>query len=238
MRILQIHRLVFALSLALLSAGTLSATLLTPANESQLEAWLGEGDLAFANLFTSVAGDGKTGFDFVNAVAGKGRTFTLIDITSTNTGIRQIVGGYLPRSWTLGGGYVDVFDLSQRTAFLFNLTDGVKQAQSLDTLGFGSRQFAVSGGSGPWFGGGPDLYVAPNLSQGSALNYSYGGTRFEDAITSGNSNGETFLVHSIEVYNFQAGSSVPEAGSPVVLLAVALAALVGASHRGRSSRSD
>jgi hypothetical protein len=64
-------------ALALLFGGVrqAKASLLTPAYQSQLESWLGEGPLILTNIYTKQAGD--TSFDFHSAVDGQGRTFTL-----------------------------------------------------------------------------------------------------------------------------------------------------------------
>jgi hypothetical protein len=45
--------------------------LLTSGAELQIEGWLGEGDLVFTNIFTKLAGDGQTSFDFHNTLDGK-----------------------------------------------------------------------------------------------------------------------------------------------------------------------
>lgn len=69
--------------------------LLTPAFELQLEAWLGEGDLDFTNVYTRIAADDN--LDFHAAADGQGRTFTLVEVVWL--GNTYVIGGYNPQSW-------------------------------------------------------------------------------------------------------------------------------------------
>ena len=60
-----------SLALLLSGAGRAKATLITAADQSQLESWLGEGPLTLTNIYTKKAGD--TAANFHAAVDGQGR---------------------------------------------------------------------------------------------------------------------------------------------------------------------
>ena len=66
---------------------------------------------------------------------------------------------------------------ADRTAFLFNLTQGLKFDQRKDagTTDRGAYQTANEASFGPTFGGGYDLYVNHELVYGISSMYSYGG---------------------------------------------------------------
>jgi len=110
-------------------AGTIDggSGLLTPKDELQLEAWLGEGSLTVTNVFSHRPGDEKTSSDFHDAVDQHGRTFTIIEVDQG--GRDMVIGGYDPRSWDSHSGYHLTPDPTQRTAFIFNLTTGDLQRQ-------------------------------------------------------------------------------------------------------------
>ncbi|HEY5802052.1 MAG TPA: PEP_CTERM-anchored TLD domain-containing protein [Burkholderiaceae bacterium] len=149
-------------------------SLLTAADRSQLQTWLGQGDLALTNIYTKQTG--HTAADFHQAVDGKGRTFSIMEAT-TAQGQTFVVGGYNPSSWHSGGSFNMTQDDSDRTAFLFNLSTGSLHRQTLknfvfDTLGAYQTYNAAS--YGPTFGWGHDLFVPNDLTHGGiSLLYSY-----------------------------------------------------------------
>jgi hypothetical protein len=158
-----------------LSASAASADpILTPAYETQLEAWLGQGPLTFTNLYAKAPGDDSGTFH--SAVDGQGATFTLFEAVFGSSA--YILGGYNPQSWASCCDFNYTFPDDTRTAFIYNLTTGVMQTQRLTSDPFdgfhGMAQTFNDPSFGPTFGGGHDLYVSSNLSEGSAVQVSYG----------------------------------------------------------------
>lgn len=137
------------------NAATISggSDILSDADANQLESWLGAGSISMTNIFTRQAG--SNGRQFHNAVDDMGATFTVISLDNGN-----VIGGYNPISWTSSGVYHDSGDFS---AFLFNLTSGIK----LDHVN-GPYQTYHRGSYGPTFGGGHDLHIEGNLTYGYA----------------------------------------------------------------------
>lgn len=215
-----------------------ATSLLTSAYETQLEAWLGQGNLDFTNIYTKTAGDAAS--DFHAAVDGRGATFVLMSIYGNGGYSRasllpaQVIGGYNPTSWTSANAYTVTTDDATRTAFLLNLSNGMIQRQNLTNEGAsGSGQYQTYGDNeyGPLFGGGNDLAVYPNLEVGMAYNYSYGGTSFGNEIAYGGPNigdYDYFSIDALEVYTFASagGETVPDHTSTLGLLAVAMFGLL------------
>ncbi len=197
---LRISRLLSAgaLGFALLLSRAHAAMILPPGSpyEAQLATWLGEGDLAFFEIFSSSNGDGKTSTDFHAAVDGQGRTFTLLEVTSFDTGLTQIIGGYNPQSWNSTTGYNVTPTDAERTAFIFNLTDGIKHEQILGSYP-GSVQTYNEFNEGPIFGGN-DIWVRDSLVAATTKQYSYGPVN--DHITSGLFvHTESLKIHRLDV---------------------------------------
>ncbi len=235
-----------ALSLALLSlaisaqsaaAGVVidGSDLLTDADVTWLEQQLGEGPLTLTNIFDKASGDDS--YDFHAAADNKDRTFVLYEVLAnsitnvnfdnvTPNNLRQIIGGYNPRSWSSINNYNFSPTNAQRTAFLFNLSGSPNRviqrqnliAENLNNNGYYQTYNASS--YGPTFGVGHDIYVGTNLTYGDTLNNSYGGTSFRDNILN-----EPGIFHSgnnmfgaIEVFTIRngvpdPGIATPEAGS-------------------------
>jgi hypothetical protein len=132
------------------------SNLLTGANASQLETWLGSPLFSLTKIFDKTAGDGKTATDFHAAADNLGPTFSIFrarllsapDIAESY----QLIGGYNPASWSSIEGY----DVSPGS-FVFNLTTSTKQEQ----LFSGSDAAYSHPQQGPAFGAGWDL-VAGN----------------------------------------------------------------------------
>lgn len=223
------------------------ADLLTTADQTQLESWLGQGNLAFTSIYTMAPGD--TTADFHAAVDGRGPTFVLMDIYG-NGGIGsfnlidQVVGGYDPQSWSSFGGYNEPAD---RNAFIFNLSyDIIESQNSLPYQG----QFQTYDGStvGPAFGAGFDLSAGigfagsgSGLGLGFADQYSYSGGVIVNGVAAYNSPNtsnyafgavDAFYVSALEVYTFApARDNVPDASGTIGLLSAALAGLAALRRR-------
>lgn len=171
-------------------------TLLSQTHADQLATWLGEGDLLLTNVYSAAATPANYP-GWHTAVDPYARTFTLI---STNLGL---VGGYNPVNWnaSLNDFVINTTD-ADRTAFIFNLTAGVRQLQRLGTVN-GQYQTLSSSSHGPTFGGGYDLTVTFNY----AYAYSYG-----DGLTDifGNIGQTLFTPTTFETYSIAASPEVPE----------------------------
>lgn len=160
-------------------AGTLigGSDLLSAADISQLETWVGKGALTLTNIFDKVPGN--TSEDFHAAADLKGPTISVLEITALNdrplaSPVR--IGGYNPQSWDANlADFIYTFDLAGRTAFLFNLTNGQLARQNLDATGAGQTYNGLA--AGPSFGGGYDLLVEAELNYGTANNFGFGSER-------------------------------------------------------------
>ena len=123
--------------------------LLTQTGANQLASWLGQGDLAFTDIFSQTPNaSGSTSFH--SAVDGEGPTFSLIQ---TSLGL---LGGYDPLSWSTTGAYNTDLTNTGRTAFIFDLSTNTELAQRLNEP-YGQYQAYNTSSYGPAFGGGHDL---------------------------------------------------------------------------------
>lgn len=196
--------------------------LLSAGQANQLGAWLGEGPNTISRIFTKTTGMSST--DFHAAADGRGRTFTVIEVTGSEG--TRLIGGYNPQSWASAGGYYLTPGDAQRTGFLFNLTQGFKQDQKKigDNTGSESGLYQTYNDStyGPTFGGGHDIYVSDSLNGGYAVRTSYGlggGTSGQNIYGTTGSSGLT--MGRIEVFTIgptESASAVPEPGSLLLFL--------------------
>jgi hypothetical protein len=232
-----------------LAAFHAQAQLLTSADKTQLETWLGSGPLQFTDIFSAVNGDGKTTVDFNNAADGKGATFTLASVTRGNN--TYVIGGYDPVSWNGAlEDYVFVTSRSAQTAFIYNLTADVIQRENtfgVGQNGSGDYQTLDAESLGPTFGESFDIAIGNDysgfgsdlLTEGSTFNYSYGGSFGTDILgtpdifTQGNRGQyDPFTINSLDVYTFgPATAGVPDRGSTVFPLGAAMLGLVALAHR-------
>jgi hypothetical protein len=143
------------------------SSLLSLADVSQLENWLGEGPLTLTNVFTK--SPGATATTFHNAVDGIGRTFFVgeFNANAPYTGGTQLLGGYNPQSWSSIGNYNLTPNEEDKDAFLFNLTQSFMNEQR------GMHQTMNYPTYGPTFGGGHDLFVGDQLEFGYVEGQSY-----------------------------------------------------------------
>jgi len=151
--------------LGCLNAATIlsSSELLTLSYANQLESWLGEGSIGLTRIYAKQSGDTSTNFH--NAVDGKGRTITLIEVTSQN----KIIGGYNPQSWNASLGYVTA---SNTDAFVFNLNNNEVRYHSYAY----SIYETYNSSYGPTFGNGHDIHVNSALTGGYTYGYAYRST--------------------------------------------------------------
>jgi hypothetical protein len=216
------------------------STLLTQAYADQLETWLGEGQIAITRIFAKQSGDDS--YDFHAAVDGKGRTFTVMQVlantaydysTGQTNNPAQIIGGYNPQSWRSDSTYSYTPNDAERTAFLFNLSTPTpeiqRQSLSSQTGSNGMPQTYNRDVYGPTFGGGHDIYVSTNLTDGYAYNISYGGTVSSNNILSGTSPlHDGSLFGAIEVFTISAAPDVAGVPEPTQLVVWAGLSALGA----------
>lgn len=121
------------------AASVLGGTgILAQTDADQLEAWLDEGPLQLTSLgaLTSNYVSALTFDSFHNLADNHGRTFVVIEAFrgTTDDGTpagRMLVGGYNPRDWVDSrDGFVLTPQVVDMTAFIFNLTSGVRLDQS------------------------------------------------------------------------------------------------------------
>jgi hypothetical protein len=194
-------------------------SLLDASDHALLAGWLGQSDVSLTNIYTKQTGD--TSADFHQAVDGRGRTFAVMEAT-TSLGETFLVGGYNPASWEIFGGYRMTATNPERTAFLFNLTTGEIHRQTLvnrvfDTVGAYQSYNHID--YGPTFGWGHDLYVPKDLTNGGfSLLYSYiepDGVDFQTSLLDGRTyTGPDVTIGRMEIY---AIAPVPEPATGVML---------------------
>lgn len=168
------------------------STLINVAGQTQLEAWLGQGELTLTNIFTKTTG--KTGYDFHAAANGQGPTFSVMSVSEDGANWRTI-GGYSPVSWYSAYNYNYSNNTQDWTAFIFNLTTGVKYNQSNGYQTYNGDYY------GPVFGGGHDIYVDNNLSVGYSYGWSYGNQSGASLVDGSYYDGVNMQIRDLEVFS-------------------------------------
>jgi hypothetical protein len=167
------------------------STLINAAGQTQLEAWLGQGEVTLTNIFTKTTG--STGYDFHAAANGKGATFSLMSASEDGVNWKTI-GGYTPVSWYSAYNYNFSADPQDWKAFVFNLTDGVKHNQNNGYQTYNGDYY------GPVFGGGHDIYVDNDLSIGYSYGWSYGPQSSSSLVDGSYYNGVNMQIRDLEVF--------------------------------------
>lgn len=217
--------------------------ILSPSAATTIENWLVNdtslsysGSLGFTNIFDK--SDGDTSLDFHAAADGQGPTFFVAEATDSRNGQTHIIGGYNPQSWASTNSYHYTSGSADRTAFIFNLTTGLRFDQETNTNS-GKYQTYNSSTYGPTFGGGHDIVINATLTAGYANSYSYCPDPLQDcAAHLGSTNimgllktGNTVSYGAIEVFTIgptPAPAPVPlPAGLPLLLGALAGLGVIG-----------
>jgi hypothetical protein len=209
------------------------SALLDQGKADQLGRWLGAGDINLSNVYTLKPGDSS--LDFHRAADGKGANFVLLEVNN-KAGTRYLVGGYDPQSWSSTDGWHETPLDSQRTGFLFNMTDPAVYRQVPATYVLpsqGLRQTFNEGSLGPVFGSGPDLYLNGALSGGISWQLSYGSPSEEGLSIVDRSKGQNFQLDAMEVF---AVSPVPEPLPAAMLLLGTGVLILRARRPGRAIR--
>jgi hypothetical protein len=168
------------------------STLINAAGQTQLEAWLGQGQLTLTNIFTKTTG--STGYDFHDAANGKGATFSVM--SASEDGINwKTIGGYAPVSWYSSYSYNYSTNPLNWNAFVFNLDDGVKHNQVNGYQTYNGDYY------GPIFGGGRDIHVENNLNVGYSYGWSYGNVPGKSLVDGSFYNGVNMQIKDLEVFS-------------------------------------
>jgi len=186
----------------------INSKLLDQSNATQLEAWIGKGDLDWQSIWYGETGASSAAWHAT--VDGVTETVSLYDISYA--GNNYLVGGYTDIAWNsnLTNPYQNDFDGNVDT-FIFNLTSRVKQdnTYSIWPAGYGLTYSRIHEFAS--FGGGGDLWAFDGLHVGFALPT---GT-FSDGnnIVTGTAERVDFSINALETFTF---TRVPEPTSAVL----------------------
>lgn len=190
------------------SAGTITGgALLDDAGATQLETWLGFGDLNFTSIWYGT--NGASANSFHAAANGAGPTISIYDMT-LNNGERVKIGGYTTLSWA---GYGYIFDPE---AFIFNLTTGEMQ-QQVNGPSYGNYSIYRHSAHFATFGGGHDLNGGWFTLSGLLIttsSHTYDNTQGQigfagDTGAVAGDSGNSYLGHTVnalDVYTFAAAA--------------------------------
>ena len=217
-----------ALSVSSLSANAgvidASSVLLDDANATQLESWLGQGDLDWDSIWYGTSG--ATATSWHASVDQAGPTVSIYDINFN--GQNFLIGGYTDLSWGNNAGYLT----GSGNSFLFNLNIPQKIDNDMGTAEIGAftNYFATFGGINGFLDiyGGQDaigVVLGSTVQCHYAFDSCYAGINRLLGEYSGINN---FSVNALETFTFSAATSVPE---PSTLVIFALGMIGLASRR-------
>jgi hypothetical protein len=202
-----------------------SSVLLDDAGATQLESWLGQGDLDWDSIWYGTTG--ATPQEWHDGVDGVRDTVSIMKVVDT-TGVVSLLGGYTESAWDSAGSWG--YSLN---AFIFNLTTNARQQV---VASFANLAILTLDNYFPTFGGGFNLSAGHDLEIG-AFCYSpgcNGSTNHSEAYYEGNesilggSGFTQFRILELETLTFAPANDVPE---PSTLAIFALGMIGLASRR-------
>ena len=207
-----------------------SSVLLDEAGASQLENWLGQGDLNWDSVWYGATG--ATSSSWHSAVDGVSNTVSIYDITYA--GQNYLIGGYNANVWSSTSGWASDSDGIWEN-FIFNLTTNTK-AQTADPHANWAVGYLATYNHNNYFaafGGGFDLWGGTGqIGNGGYAHYvgSYVGEQSTGLgnIVDGQQTLTQYTVNSLETFTFNEATSVPE---PTTLAIFALGMIGLASRR-------
>ncbi len=198
------------------SAGIIdqNSVLLNDTSASQLENWLGQGDLDWTSIWFGATGATSTSWH--SAVDGVANTVSIYNITYA--GQEFLIGGYNAHAWNSTTGSTHDFDGVWEN-FIFNLTTNIKAQTTIPHNDWAIGRHAVYNDESDFarFGGGFEIY-AGNDKLGDDLGYAghlgtYVGrenTGTGNIVNGDKTAGVEYIVNSMETFTFSAATSVPE----------------------------
>jgi hypothetical protein len=206
------------------------SVLLKPAQQAQLETWLGRSDVHLTNIYTLQ--QGHSAADFHAAADGKGSTFSLLQVTNGTD--HWLVGGYNPQSWDSSGSWHETPLDSERTGFVFNLSTSMVYHQvpsSYILPSQGAKQTWNSPAVGPAFGQGGDLWVNGDMQTAYSWLFTYGDPALQGtSLIDGSMPAPLPNLVRVEGLEVLAISTAPEP-STVAMLGTGLAVTAWAARR-------
>jgi hypothetical protein len=206
------------------SAGVITGgTYLDAGGASQMQHWLGTGDLDFTNIWSGSADPATASADWHAAVDGAGPTVSIYE-ARIHDGTTAYIGGYTANSWGVTGYANDP------TAFIFNLTTLERQLQDNPTI---HSSVYTDPSRLASFGGGHDL-TAANGGYTYSSNYDAWQGQISIADDSGTGKGSSGIHWShvtmtgLQTYTFDtADAAAPSAVPEPSVIALFTAGLFG-----------
>jgi len=221
-RLLTYCAVYFALTLAgaTVNAGTIdgSSILLDDANATQLESWIGQGDLDWESVWYGASGEEARVSSWHEAVDGVGATVSIYSLSYQ--GDSFLVGGYTQADWGAPLGYQVTDDES---SFIFNL--GSNEMFAVDTEAVSKGEIYANPFFFATFGRGFDLYGG-TTTLGQSLGYSFDRSYSMGPLNGGQLVGVPFdednlQINALETFTFASATtvtSIPEPGMFVLML--------------------
>ena len=198
-----------------------NSTLLNDANATQLEQWLGQGDLDWQSVWYGTSNARSHAWH--RAVDDVGPTVSIYNITYG--GNSYLVGGYTNLSWRKTG---DGLKKGIGESFIFNFAKAKRWGVSAGNVEIVTDPYHFA-----TFGAGHDLiggFTGIGISKGSNKIGSYNYSDRWDSIVGFSSSRNYFKVNSLETFTFSPATQVPE---PPTLAVIALGIFGIVSRRNK-----